>query len=189
VVLIVGLPCFVTTIAFAALVFAPVVTRQPSDHGKRFQLVDTFSLVVLWQYPLALAQAINHLSAQQGDRSHEYVILGIFEVVVTAVWIGLARTLSEQGIHAAIPRFVAIAIGVPLGIVATMCVGISSTASAVAIASDDNVAAPATALELSLAGGAVSHLTLRWAMSHKTLASMPSTSNGEAPLSTSDGSG
>jgi hypothetical protein len=47
------------------------------------------------------------------------VVLVIFEMVVTAIWLGLVRSLSRRGFYRAAKRFIYVALAVPGGIVAT----------------------------------------------------------------------
>jgi hypothetical protein len=173
--------------AFAAFIFAPILTKQLPQDGNRFQLVDIFSLVVLWTYPLALAQAIHKIESVQRDfQAPEYVALGLFEVVVTAVWIGLAGTLSYKGVNGGLPRFLVIAIGTPLGILATIGLAASTTATWAAVEDGDDLGLPVAVMASSLVGGAVSHVAMRWAISRRRPPVTSPANEHETPLNTSD---
>jgi len=185
--IILGILCLLTTVAFTVFIFAPILTRKPPQGDGRFQLVDIFSLVVLWQYPLVLAQAIKKtLLVQRDFGPFEFVVLGLFEVMVTAVWIGLVRTLSQKGVSGALPRFIVIAIGMPLGILATISVSASMTVTWAAVEDGDDLVVPVTVLASSLLGGIASHMAMRWAMSRRRLPATSPAIDGDTPLNTSD---
>jgi hypothetical protein len=185
---VLGILCLTAMCAFAVFIFRPILTRESPRGDGRFQLVDVFSLFVLWTYPLALVQAINAINRTAPllrDRSGEYVALGLFEVAVTAIWMRLLRTLSQRGVSSALRRFMVIAIAVPLGIAATIGFTASLTATWMAVEDGDDLGQPLTVMALGLGGGAASHLIMRWAMLRRNLPA-PSSEGGDSPLDTSD---
>jgi hypothetical protein len=108
------------TIAFAAYIFAPITGPSLAGPAK-FHLSDVFSLVVLWQYPLALMQLLRKVNPLAGPPSMgAYVLGGILLMVITALWLGLVTTLSRRGVHSSAKRFIVIALATPLSIAATL---------------------------------------------------------------------
>jgi hypothetical protein len=93
--------------------------------------------------------------------------------------------LSHRGVSSALPRFLVIAIAVPLGFAATIGFTASLTATWMAVEDGDDLSLPLTIMALGLAGGVTSHVIMRWAMSRRNLPA-PSSEGGDSPLATSD---
>jgi hypothetical protein len=105
------------TIAFAAIVFSPIVERRPRTQEQRFQIADLFSLIVLWQYVLLANMVLRDGSLRE---SHYTAFGGLLVLVLSALWYGLATTLSHRGVQSAIRRGAVICLGAPVGVIATI---------------------------------------------------------------------
>jgi hypothetical protein len=107
------------TIGFVAGVFRPILIARAPDEKRRIQLVDLFALVAMWQYALAFVMLMRHANGF-GDDSPNYVAGFFLLILMTGLWLGLVSTMSRLAVQRAIKRFVAVALAVPTGIVATL---------------------------------------------------------------------
>jgi hypothetical protein len=160
------------TIGFAAYLFAPL-TGPPTAEPTKFHLADVFSLVVLWQYPLALITFLRRQNPLD-DPSGHYVFGTILLAVMTAFWLGLAKTLSRRGVHSSIRRFIVIAISTPLAIAATLILFPTATGAIVTAVkpSRDWDAWPAGVAIGCIATGLLCRLATVWALRTGSMAAL-----------------
>jgi hypothetical protein len=163
---LISLVSLASTILFAAYVFLPETSSPTFGQRGRFQLVDLFSLIFLWLYPLLFFQFV--MSSDQGERrvgTSEIAVLIVFEIVVTAIWLGLVRSLSNRGVHRAAKRFVYVALAVPAGIIATLFVLASVAFLLTALSGrGPGPVEPALLLAASLLVGVVCRQAIDWAL-------------------------
>jgi hypothetical protein len=151
------------SIGFAATVFHPISKRNAPQDGPRFQIVDLFSLVVLWQYGLITAMTLRGGSLRDSDH---LFLSGLLVLVLTALWFGLATTLSDRGVRNALKRWMVTCVAAPAGIAATIVLlpsmmmtvlGMSRTESQI------DARQTATVVAGCIAAGIVSRAVLGWA--------------------------
>ncbi len=118
----------VATIGFVSYVFRPIVAAGSVGAARRFQLVDFFSLVALWQYALGFVLFMRETGHIMADYSRHVILIPVFLVVMTAVWLGLVSTMSRLGVHRASKRFVAVGLAAPVAIGASIMFFISACA-------------------------------------------------------------
>ena len=105
--------------ATAAWIFKPIVERTLESPRRRLQVADLFALVVLWQYALAFDFVMHR--QDDGDQSH-LLFAVLLAVVLTALWYGVAGTLSNRGVNSAVCRLICLCVGVPLGLASALLV-------------------------------------------------------------------
>jgi hypothetical protein len=154
---------FAATVVFALWVFRPVRGARVAGEKRRFQLVDFFSLVVIWQYALLFVLLVTRGSF---DNYNFWSVVRFVELLtlMTGIWLGLVSRMSRLGVQRASKRFVAVALVMPVGIVAAFVFFWSASAMLYSLVT------PRTDLKYSAMAGAAATLagvacraSLQWA--------------------------